>query len=296
MISISVRKALLASGLFAALVVVACSDDNNNDDPTVDSGPEDAGDAPINDAGKADAATPADAGKADAAAPVMCGTPAVTCTPQMLLTGSVAAGCAENEEGKEVCGISSANVLMGKEPLFLEKNAPGVDSPGCGAFYDKLETPAADAGTDAGSSTAGNGKIDVSVTVGGMAYPLTYAGCCTAAGYCSGNGTTGTVLLQGTSIPSDNGYGCMKSTHFFTAVPEMGPAGTPLAGLKLREIPCDPKTGDIKLPMPSAMDGGTGDGGASDAGSDAGASDAATDAAASDAATDASLDGGTDAS
>ncbi|MFM2417717.1 MAG: hypothetical protein RL385_2440 [Pseudomonadota bacterium] len=297
MSSISVRKALLASGLFAALVVVACGDDNDDENATtVDAGADDAGDTPSADAGKADASTSTDAGKTDAAAaaPVMCGSPAVTCTPHMILTGPVAAGCAKNEQDEEVCGISSANVLMGQEPLFLEKNAPGVDSKSCGAFYDSLETPAADAGTDAGSGSIGNGKIDVAVKVAGMTYELSYSGCCTSAGYCSGNGTTGTVLLAGSTIPSDNGYGCMKSQHFFTALPEVAPAGTPIAGLKLREVPCDPKTGEIKLPMPAVSDAGTGDAGASDAGvTDAGESDAGSDAAMSDAATDAGLDAAT---
>jgi hypothetical protein len=301
MSSISVRKALLASGLFAALVVVACGDDNDDSDTTVDSGVDDAGDTPSTDAGKTDASTSTDAGKTDAAAaaPVTCGSPAVTCTPHMILTGPVAAGCAKNEQDEEVCGISSTNVLMGNEPLFLEKNAPGVDSTSCGAFYDSLETPAADAGADAGSGSMGNGKIDVAVKVAGMTYELSYSGCCTSAGYCSGNGTTGTVLLAGSTIPSDNGYGCMKSQHFFNALPEVAPAGTPIAGLKLREVPCDPKTGVIKLPTPAGSDAGTGDAGAGDAGasdagaSDAGASDAGTDAATSDAATDAGLDAAT---
>jgi hypothetical protein len=116
----------------------------------------------------------------------------------------------------------------------------------------------------------GNGKIDTVVMIGTLTISLQYPGCCTKAGFCSGEGSKGKAALPAASYSdSDNGYGCMESSIFFRNLPA-----------QVQKIPCDPATGVIKLP--ASGDAGA-DGGA-DAGSDAGASDAG--------ASDAGADGG----
>lgn len=183
---------------------------------------------------------------------VSCGSPAKVCTPHTIPSvGDIAAGCALDYQDAEVCGISSQHVLMGAEPKFLEKNAKGVASASCGAFYDSLELAA-----DAGAAGMGNGRIDkgVVVTIAGMPMTLriSYPGCCTEKGFCSADGNMGMSAYGA----SQSGFGCMESTSFFRYLPEVGAAGTPGAGYPLRAIPCDPVSGTILLPV---LDGGVSD-------------------------------------
>lgn len=257
------HKGLVAAGIIAALCVEACTSDDDKsgardgavteaDSGTTGDDEEDAG------GGGADE----DAGADGGAPTVMCGAPAEACSSHKTSLGVTPAGCAENEAGDEVCGISSAAILMGAEPQFLEKDAPGVASPGCGAFYDALE-PAPDGGAADGGAM-GNGMIDVSITLSGLDIQLSYPGCCTAAGFCSGDGSKGKANLGAGVVDSNSGYGCMKASIFFAALPEA-----------VRQIPCDPETGELKLPVgdagaDAATDGGSDAGDELDAGSDGG--------------------------
>jgi hypothetical protein len=252
------HRGLVASGMIAALCAAGCGDDDKKA-----SGSDGAVAQPdASDDGKKDAGGDDEEVDAGAVAPkVLCGTPAKECSSHKTSLGVTPAGCAENEGGDEVCGISSTAILMGAEPKFLEKDAPGVASPSCGAFYDGLE-PTPDGGV-ADGGTKGNGRIDVAVTLQGLDIALTYPGCCTAAGFCSGDGSKGKADLGGGPIDSNSGFGCMKSSIFFEALPEA-----------VRQIPCDPKTGELKLPP--AADAGTDAG--TDAGSDAGTGSDAGDA------------------
>jgi hypothetical protein len=102
----------------------------------------------------------------------------------------------------------------------------------------------------------GNGRIDTNVTVGGTPLSITYPGCCTPLGYCSGNTDEG--LLLG-AMASVGGFGCMTHTAFFRQID---------GGLAL---PCNPTTGALMLPSGDAgSDSGGGDSGDDDAGTDAG--------------------------
>jgi len=250
--------------LVATLGVSGCKeDDKGDDDGPTDAGSHDSGggggsDSGASDAGAKDSGPSADAG-ADAAASVTCGNPPVTCTGHTTALGPVAPGCARDYQDAEVCGISSANVLMGADPKFLQKNAPGAASDSCAAFYDSKESVPDGGYPDGGMVLMGNGKIDTTVMIGTLTISLQYPGCCTKAGFCSGEGSKGKAALAGASYSdSDNGYGCMESSIFFRNLPA-----------QVQKIPCDPVTGMIMLP-------GSGDAGA-DAGSDAGASDAGAD-------------------
>jgi hypothetical protein len=223
--------------LAIAGLAVACGDDDDDDNVASDGG-KDSG----TDAGRVDA------GGIDSGAPVVsCGTPAVTCTGFSLASGTVLApACAKNWADAEVCGLSTA-ALGGTDaglPSALEKDAPGAASASCGAFYDSLE-PASDAGTK------GNGRIDTKVSVGTMSYPISYPGCCTKKGWCSGDTNNG--LLFGTTATS-GGYGCMESTAFFKDLPA-----------QVQKIKCDVATGVL---VPPSADAGTGvaDAGGIDAG------------------------------
>lgn len=273
----------LAMGLLvAALGATGCKDDDGDDE---NGGPTDSGTQQDTGTGKQDAggggddAGKTDSGAADAGAGcpdnpglnnACCGADKMTlCTFHTLSNGAaVKAGCALSESDAEVCGISSENVLGpdGSVP-FMEKNAPGKESPSCGMFYDSLEM--ADAG-----GIPGNGRIDVARMISGIPVKLSYPGCCTPAGFCSIDGKMGTADIGTGPNPSDNGYGCMKSIYAFWRNPEFGPAGTPIAGLPLRKMPCDPTTGMIMIP---GTDGGAGTDGGTDAGTDGGASDAGAD-------------------
>jgi hypothetical protein len=152
-----------------------------------------------------------------------------------------------------VCGLSTDTILMGAEPKFLQKDAPGVASPACGAFYDGLEP---DAGPDGGANpTKGDGKVNTTVMVpviGSVA--ITYPGCCTKTGFCSTDTSMGTTALGA----SNGGYGCLDNKVAFRSIPVEA----------LRSIKCDPATG--ALIDAGAGDAGAGDAGASDAGADGG--------------------------
>jgi len=270
-----VRKWMLLGGLAAAVGTAGCNKDDDNDEPTThdggggsdsgthtDSGTGSDGGGGGSDAGHTDAGV-------DAGPPVMCG--GKLCMPYSPAAGlTFAAGCAKNAADAEVCGISSSTIAPdGGIPPFLEKDAPGVASPQCGAFIDSHE-PANDGGAaDAGPDAAvligkGNGRIDTTVHALGMDLAITYPGCCTPQGFCSGDTNMG--LLLGASA-SNGGFGCMESHAFF--LPKL--AASPGADM----IPCDPDSGAIKIP---SGDAGAGDAGAGDAGTDAGPHDASTDA------------------
>jgi len=240
----------LALALVTSAGLTGCSDDDDDDGNS--GGARDAG---ATDSGARDAST-SDAGGGDAgSAAVVCG--GQTCTPHSTALGVSAAGCATNAQGAEVCGISSQSILMGAEPKFLEKDAPGVASTSCAQFYDARES--ADGGVDGGTTGSGNGLIDTVLMTSGLSIHLRYPGCCTAAGFCSGNTAQGEADLgSGTFMPSNAGYGCLESTVFFSTAPEAA-----------RRIPCNPTTGAITLPGGGAGDGGV-DGGA-DGGVDGGA-------------------------
>jgi hypothetical protein len=219
------------------------------------------------DEGEMDAASLLDAAR-EPSPTANCGSPAKVCTAHAISgVGDLAAGCALNFADAEVCGISSQHVLMGAEPKFLEKNAKGVASPSCGAFYDALEL-VGDAGVRDGGA-AGNGRIDKGVTVALNGVPTTlrisYPGCCTERGFCSADGNKGMSEYG----MSQSGFGCMESGSFFRYLPEVGAVSSAAEGLPLRAIPCERDSGVIMLPDRDAS--------VSDAGSqDAGATDAAT--------------------
>jgi hypothetical protein len=251
--------------LVAALGASGCKEDDDN--PPADSGgpgPVDSGgggsDAGAVDSGPKDSGPAADSA-AEAAVAVMCGTPPKTCEPHTIPgLPVIAAGCATNAADAEVCGISSQNVLMGADPKFMEKDAPGVPSASCGALIDSNE-PTPDGGVVDGG-TKGNGMIDTTTTIlGTIMVALRYPGCCTKDGFCSTDGMNGMSSVAGAAYnPSNNGYGCANPKYIFKA-----------QGAAAQNIPCDPVTGALKLP--------TGDGGAGDAGDagDSGPSDAGAD-------------------
>lgn len=275
----------------AAMGATGCKDDGGDDTDVKDGGKADSGGGTTGGAGDGGGGGGSDAGAksdggGDAAVANSCpnspgmnnaccmiGTESKLCEFHTTGLGPTPAGCALSELDAAVCGISSMNVLGGKDPKFIEKNAPGKPSPSCAAFYDKLET-VPDGGVDAG--LAGNGLIDTKRSLGGFDIALQYPGCCTAAGFCSIDGMMGMSSIGMGYSPANTGYGCMHSAFAFAAY-----AGVKAAGYAdLSMVPCDPATGMIK-PPPAAGDGGTSDGGASDAGvaADTGASDASADAA-----------------
>lgn len=224
---------------------VACGDDEDDDDtkPPVDGGGKDAG--PGTDGGpKADGGT--DSG-IDAGPPVICG--GMTCTAHTAGTSMFAAGCAKNATNQDVCGLSSAS-LGGADaglPPYLEKFAPGVASPSCGKFFDDRE-PAND-----GGMMKGNGRIDNKVMVGTSAFDISYPGCCTPKGFCSGETMQGMVL----GMMVNGGFGCMDSEAFFARQPAAA-----------RAIPCNKTTGELTLPTADGGAGNVTDAGGVDAGRD----------------------------
>ena len=230
------------------VIVSGCGDDDGDDDddtPTPDSSVGDSS-VPRNDGGT-------DAGRDSGIdGGIDAGPMTVTCGGQMCTghttgLGMVAPGCALNAADAQVCGISSAS-LGGPDagiPPFVEKDAPGVASSTCGAFYDSLE---ADGGVG-----KGNGKINTILMTQGLTIPLTYPGCCTRRGFCSGDTSMGVATFGGSDMPSNGGYGCMDSRYFFRSLPE-----------QVRAIPCDPTTGIIRPAV--VPDGGApGDAGVADA-------------------------------
>jgi len=223
---------------------VACGDDDDDDvTPANDGGAKDSG--PGTDGGPKDAGSGMDAGPA-----VSCG--GMVCTPFMHPTlGLYAAGCAKNAAGADVCGVSTDKVggADAGYPSFVEKEAPGVFSASCGAFFDSMEQE--DDMPDGGPK--GNGKIDTVVNFPGIGMiAINYPGCCTAKGFCSVD--TKMTSAAG-AAPSNGGFGCLESTIAFRTLPAAA-----------QMIACDKATGMI--------------GGGSDAGTnnvtDAGGIDAGT--------------------
>lgn len=236
------------------VIVSGCGDDDGDDDDDVrnDGGATD-GSAPRTDGGT-DGGGPRLDGGMDSGMmmqPVICG--GQTCTGHTTGLGMVAPGCALNAADAQVCGISSAS-LGGPDagiPLFVEKDAPGVASATCGAFYDSLE---ADGGVG-----KGNGRINTVLMTQGLTIPLSYPGCCTRRGFCSGDTSMGIATFGGSDMPSNGGYGCMDSRYFFRSLPE-----------QVRAIPCDPATGIIRpamVPDAGARDSGVADASGMDSGS-----------------------------
>jgi hypothetical protein len=211
-----------------------------------DAGPKDGG------GGGGDAAM--DAGPVT----IMCGSLKCMEYSSSALLPPTAPGCAVDYNDAEACGLSTANILMGAEPKVLLKDAPGVPSAACAKFLDDRE-PTPDGGAPDGG-TKGDGKINTTVTLPQIgALTLSYPGCCTPKGLCSGDTGKGESMFGA----SNSGYGCMDPKVFFRSV-DGGVA-----------IPCNPQDGG--LVAPPASDAGGGDGGASDAGvaSDAAGNDAA---------------------
>lgn len=269
-----VRKWTVVAIIAASLGVIACKDDD--EDPVRDAGGgtpggQDSGGSP---GGGVDSGTDSgggtggtDGGRSDGGGmsygeagtpcmgwdggPVTCGTN--TCYWHRTPLTCSNPGCIVLDGGASICAIDT-NTLGGVDaglPAWLPYNAPGVASPQCANLVDSFE----DSGTgDAG--TRGNGRIDVAPRmVSGLTIALSYEGCCTPTGYCSGDVGKGLAAIQGAGgapNPSNAGYGCLDNRIFFSTSP---------AAQQLR---CNPQTGDLV----------SSDGGASDGGSDAGAGDA----------------------
>jgi hypothetical protein len=226
----------------AALFASACGDDDAlpndasvaEDGDAEDSGaPEDAGDPPM------------DGGKEDAAAQVVsCG--GNTCAGHSIL-GMVMLepGCAESALGAEVCGLSSQLLLMGEEPRFLEKNAPGAESTGCGAYLDGLEAEPDGGATDGGPK--GNGRIDLTLVGRTVSLP----GCCTKGGVCSGDFANGKTAVASVLIDLNAGFGCMDPALLLRGEAE-----------EARSVPCNPDTGAVLIPDAGGDAGAPGDAGA----------------------------------
>lgn len=265
----SVGKWLVLGTLVAALGAGGCKEDPEEDAPDTgtgtDSGTPDTGTGGGTDSGARDGGTsPTDAGM-DAAPAVMCGGKTCMTHQASPLLPAFAAGCAKSALDAEVCGLIATAAGAYPEagfPLFIENNAPGVDSPSCGAFLEQMieGSMLADAGqgADAGDSGYPNGQVDTkrSFPLGGMSLEvfLIYPGCCTPTGFCSTNSSKGTSVSSFGQMASNGGFGCLDPKIAFQAAPAA-----------LQQVPCDPQTGEMK-PLP---DGGT-DAGASDAGADGG--------------------------
>jgi hypothetical protein len=229
------KRFLMALALAGAMI--GCGDDDGDDDVDPGDGGGQAEGGIRNDGGldgSMDARVDAEAGSPEAGSggAIMCG--ALSCTPHMpnALINIPAACGAKNAAGADVCGLSTAP-LGGADaglPAVLEKNAPGVASAACGAAVDSFELGAA----------KGNGRIDSTVAVGAMSYAITYPGCCTPKGFCSGDTSMGIVL----NMPSNGGFGCMEPSAFFAKAPA------------LANIRCNPTSGALVI-----GDGGVGDGG-----------------------------------
>jgi hypothetical protein len=277
-----VRKLAVAAIIAAAIGVIACKD--GDDDPPGGSpgggttgggttgggttgggttgGGMDSG-TPGGGTGGGDAATDSGRVTYEAGAPCMgwdggpvqCGTKQCFWHNTPLTCGNPSCLNAD----ASICGIDT-KTLGGVDaglPEYIPYDAPGADSPGCGAVVDMNET-IADGGVDAGQ--IGNGKIDTTRSVSGLTIFLRYPGCCTAEGYCSGNTGKGEAMVMGTGMwnMSNAGYGCLNNRIFFAANP---------AAQNLR---CNPADGGFIPPTDGG--GGGGDGG-SDAGADGGPSD-----------------------
>jgi hypothetical protein len=277
-----VRKLAVAAIIAAAIGVVACKDDDVDPVDQRDSGSPGGmtgggmmggGDASIDagggTGGGGDAA--ADTGPRvmyEAGAPCMGwdGGP-VQCGSKQCFWHNTPLTCSNPtclDADASICGIDT-RTLGGVDaglPAFIRYDAPGADSPSCGAVVDMNET-IPDGGVDAGQ--LGNGKIDTTRLVSNLTIFLRYPGCCTPTGYCSGNTGKGEAMVMGTGMwnMSNAGYGCLDNRIFFAANP---------AAQNLR---CDADSGAFIPPSGDggASDGGGGDGGGDGGGGDGGASD-----------------------
>jgi hypothetical protein len=281
-----VRKWTVVAIIAGVLGVIACKDDDDDPIlPPVDSGSPggttggglDAGSdsgggtggTGGTDAGKDGGGVTYEAGQPCPGwdgGPIMCGTQ--QCFWHRTLLTCANPGCVSVNDAS-VCGIDT-ETLGGVDaglPPFIQYDAPGADSPSCGAVVDSFE-PTPDGGAVDGGAK-GNGLIDTSrkivTAMGSFDVLLRYPGCCTPQGFCSGHTGKGegAVAAGGSPMynPSNAGYGCLNNQIFFATNPD---------GAKLR---CDSTTGAFIPPT----DGGTTDGGGSDAGGDASDDDAGGD-------------------
>ncbi len=249
------------------LLVSACTDGGAPRGTLMDAGQTiDA--SPIPDAADADIAEDVGPGPVSDAGPsvpvVICGDN--VCAPHQpsLVERTVAAGCALDYLGAEVCGLAGPDAgatFDGSVPAFLPKDAPGTASASCGSFLEsQLEQPV-DAGVDGGDAGYPNAQIDVRGFIYPDGLPLeivrVYPGCCTPLGSCGVDSRNAIAIQMFGRLSYNAGYGCVDPRAFFAA---SAPA--------LRSMSCDPQSGLI-VPQPDA---GT------DAGRDAGPSDAGADA------------------
>ena len=252
----------LRRSVFLLVLASACSDSGLQR-----SAPMDAGE--MSDASpRADAAEDVGPGPADDAGPpvpmVVCGDR--LCAPHQasLVERVVAAGCALDHQGAEVCGLASPDAgatFDGGVPAFLPKDAPGMASPSCGAFLESQIEPPQDAAVDGGDAGYANAQLDVRVTILPDGLPLeiirVYPGCCTPLGSCGVDSRNGLAIQAYGRLSYNAGYGCVDPRAFLTAY---APA--------LRTMRCDPQSGLIDAQPDASTDAGR-DGGPSDAGADA---------------------------
>jgi hypothetical protein len=242
----SMRKWVGLWSLVGALTAGACGDD----DTLKDSGTEKDSGEEEPDAAEDAGGTASDGGETDAGVQaVMCG--GKTCMGHSVLGMiTIEPGCAENVLGEEVCGLSSQLMLMGQEPKFLERNAPGAESPGCGEFFDAREAEPDGGVMDGG--TKGNGRVDLTLVGRTVSLP----GCCTKKGLCSADFANGKIPIAGVLIDLDTGFGCMDPEVLFREDAE-----------EARNAACDPDTGELILAEDAGADAEV------DAGADAQADD-----------------------
>jgi hypothetical protein len=257
--------------LVATLGAGGCKEDDG-DDPTPDSGgggTPDSGGGGGTDSGAVDAGPKDSGGGSDSAADTgptaTCGGKTCTGYSPSALVMPFPPGCATSALDAEVCGLAGYGANAYPEagfPAFLERDAPGKESPSCGAFLESKIEMAVDAGADAGDAGVMNGLIDTKRTIPlnattNLDVALVYPGCCTPLGFCTGDTGKGTSVSSFGTMASNGGYGCLDPKVFLQAAPAA-----------LQQVPCDYATGMIKAP---AGDAGT------DAGTDSGASDAGAD-------------------
>jgi hypothetical protein len=243
------KRFLMVLALGAAMIGCGDDDGDDDDDTPVDAG-RDTGTPAPDSGGPIDSGVRNDGGM-DAAMPaVVCG--GTTCSAFTNTSGlTFAPVCVKNAANMDVCGLSTAPLggVDAGYPAALERNAPGVASPTCGAFFDALEP--------VGSATRGNGRINSTVMALGMNLPISYPGCCTAKGFCSGDTNMAKVTIGTSEMDTNANFGCMESTAFFRASPAA-----------VRMITCNATTGALMLPTDAGVPdaGRTADAGGMDSG------------------------------
>lgn len=222
---IGLMSVLALSSVFSA----ACGDDEKKDT----NGGDGDGDGDGN--GDGDGAK-SDAGSDAAVLPelaVMCGTnvcPGVKLATPPNLNGC----CLENNE----CGIESARLTATDKPACVPKDAPGVASTSCTGVWDQVDFEAETGKTDAGVA---DNKTDMKFTaVAAPGILAQFDGCCTAAGECSINYNSVSVVVGGNAVPgvTNVGYGCPDPKLVGLDLASMG------AGFG-ESITCDATTGMI---------------------------------------------------